>query len=293
MAEGGVVGGKAVQAGEQEGGGAVAGEARIEVGAKARAPGEPGHGVGLGRGQRAVAQGVVGAPEQAGGEEGEQEESNEGDGDHDYLIGAKRAGLQRETRLRSASKTTASRAPTTVASNWVPALARSSSAATSRGQGAAVAAIAGHRVPRVADEDDARAQRDVLAGQAVGVAAAVPALVAGAHDAAHGAQRLGRADDALADDRVLADERSSRPRRAGRACAGSRRGPRPCRCRAARRRAHHDVEVLGVEAEARAHAARASPATSCMWRCRSGSRSPSDGQQDLARLALRRARGRA
>ena len=57
--EGGVVGGKAVQAGEQEGRGAAAGEVRIEVGAKARAPGEPGHGVGLGRGQRAVAQGVV------------------------------------------------------------------------------------------------------------------------------------------------------------------------------------------------------------------------------------------
>src|SRR5512133_1027793 len=75
-----------------------------------------------------------------------------------------------------------------------------------RREGVAVAAIAGHRVPGVAREDDAGPERDALAGQAVGVAAAVPAFVAGAPDPADGAQRLGRADDALADDRVLADE---------------------------------------------------------------------------------------
>ena len=41
----------------------------------------------------------------------------------------------------------------------------------------AVAAVRRHRVPRVAGEDDPAGQRDQLAGEAVGVAAAVPALV--------------------------------------------------------------------------------------------------------------------
>ena len=47
----------------------------------------------------------------------------------------------------------------------------------------AVDAVGHHRVEGVADGDDAGAERDVLAGEAVGVAGAVPALVAGAHDA--------------------------------------------------------------------------------------------------------------
>ena len=41
----------------------------------------------------------------------------------------------------------------------------------------AVGAVGGHRVERVGDEDDPRAERDVLARQAVRVAAAVPGLV--------------------------------------------------------------------------------------------------------------------
>ena len=45
------------------------------------------------------------------------------------------------------------------------------------GHGAAVRAIAGQGVVVVDDADDARAERDVLAGQAVGIAGAVPALV--------------------------------------------------------------------------------------------------------------------
>ena len=46
----------------------------------------------------------------------------------------------------------------------------------------------------------------VLAGQPVRVAAAVPALVARAHEARHGPQRWSREQDALADDRVPAHE---------------------------------------------------------------------------------------
>lgn len=48
--------------------------------------------------------------------------------------------------------------------------------------GAAVRAIGCHRVVGVADGDDPRAEWDVLAGELIGVAAAVPALVARAHD---------------------------------------------------------------------------------------------------------------
>ena len=130
MAEGGVVGGEAVEAGEQQRGGAAVGQAGVEVGAKARAPRQPGHGVGLGCGPRAGAQRVVRAAQQADGDEGEQEESEERDGDHDHLSARRRAGLQRDAPVRFASNTTASSAATTSASNCVPALARSSSAAS-------------------------------------------------------------------------------------------------------------------------------------------------------------------
>ncbi len=66
---------------------------------------------------------------------------------------------------------------------------------------------AGHRLQRVAGGDDPRAERDLVAGEAVGVALAVPALVAGAHERRDGLQRRRRADDALPDDGVLLDDR--------------------------------------------------------------------------------------
>ena len=198
-----------------------------------------------------------------------------------------RAGLQREAPAWSASNTTASSAPTTSASNCVPALARSSAAASSRARGAAVAAVAGHRVPGVAGEDDARAERDGLAGQAVGVAAAVPALVAGAHDAPHGAQRLGRADDALADDRVLADEAPlGLVERAGLVQDRVRDGDLADVVQLGG--ADHDVEVLGVEAQARAHRAR-ELGDVVHVALQVGLALAQDGEQHLARLALGRA----
>src|SRR4051794_6710151 len=61
----------------------------------------------------------------------------------------------------------------------------------------AIRAVGRHRVVRVADEDDPRLERDLLARDAVGIAAAVPALVAVAHDLAHLLQLLDRRDDPL------------------------------------------------------------------------------------------------
>ena len=59
---------------------------------------------------------------------------------------------------------------------------------------------------RVADEDDARLERDVLAGDAVGVAAAVPALVTVADDRPHDLEPVDRRDDPLAELRMGLDE---------------------------------------------------------------------------------------
>src|SRR5438128_7015873 len=66
---------------------------------------------------------------------------------------------------------------------------------------------AGHRIKRVAHRDDARAERDLLTGEPIWVAATVPALVRGAHQRGHRRQRRGLAENALADDRVAAHER--------------------------------------------------------------------------------------
>ena len=72
---------------------------------------------------------------------------------------------------------------------------------------APVRAVGGHRVPGVADRDHARAERDRVAGEAVGVAAAVEALVARAHELRDVGQRRRGGQDALADERVAAHER--------------------------------------------------------------------------------------
>jgi len=63
-------------------------------------------------------------------------------------------------------------------------------------------------VQRVAGEDDARAERDRLARQAVGIAAAVPALVLVTHERAYAGEELDRREDLLPDHRVLLDRLS-------------------------------------------------------------------------------------
>ena len=80
--------------------------------------------------------------------------------------------------------------------------------ARAAGDAPAVGAVGGHRVEGVARRATiARAERDLLAGEAVRVAGAVPALVAGAHEPRDAAERGRGGDDALADQRVAADER--------------------------------------------------------------------------------------
>ena len=71
----------------------------------------------------------------------------------------------------------------------------------------AVGARGRHRVIGVADGDDAGADRDRLARQGVRISMSVPALVTGAHHLGHRDERGRRAQDPLADDGVLVDER--------------------------------------------------------------------------------------
>ena len=99
---------------------------------------------------------------------------------------------------------TASNASTTAASNWLPAPLRSSASAASVRHRRAPGTVGEHRVEGVADRDDARAERDVLAGQAVGVPAAVEVLAAGAHERGDGLQAAGAQEDALGDDGMVA-----------------------------------------------------------------------------------------
>src|SRR5918992_3568579 len=60
----------------------------------------------------------------------------------------------------------------------------------------------GHRLVGVTGEDDAGARRYLLAGQPVGIARAVPALVGAAHDRQHVREKLHRRQDLLPDHRV-------------------------------------------------------------------------------------------
>ena len=111
-----------------------------------------------------------------------------------------------------------------------------SSIARSTGQRGAVGTVVRHRVERVGDREDARGQRDLLVPQAHRVARTVPSLVVGAHDLDRAGQEPDRLHDVGADRRVLAHHPPFGLRPARRACTGSARGCRPCRCRAARTR---------------------------------------------------------
>ena len=94
----------------------------------------------------------------------------------------------------------------------------------------------GHRRERVADGEDARDQRDVLAGQAVEVAVAVPALVV-MPDAGPDDLDVGQvADDEVAERDVLLDDVVLVLGQACRACGGCGPGRRSCRRRGGGRR---------------------------------------------------------
>ena len=76
----------------------------------------------------------------------------------------------------------AQNASTTTGSNCVSGAAAQLGQRLGAARGGRYGRSLSHRVEGVADGDDAGAERDVLAGQAVGVAGAVPALVAGADE---------------------------------------------------------------------------------------------------------------
>ena len=94
---------------------------------------------------------------------------------------------------------------TTCGSNWVPAPAQLGDG-LGMGHRLTIRAVGRHRVVGVAREDDARADGDRVAGDAVGIPPAVPALVLVADDPGHAAQPRDGAQDALADDRVVLHE---------------------------------------------------------------------------------------
>src|SRR3954471_5758486 len=76
------------------------------------------------------------------------------------------------------------------------------------GQRGAVGAVARHRVERVGGRDDPRGQRDAVAAQAVGVAAAVPRLVRRAHEEREVLEPGDLGEQLLAGDRVAPDPRA-------------------------------------------------------------------------------------
>src|SRR5207248_6374813 len=68
--------------------------------------------------------------------------------------------------------------------------------------------VCGHRVERVANEDDPRLDRNLVAGLPVRITVAVPALVAAANDAADLREAVDRLEDPLAEPGVQLDDLS-------------------------------------------------------------------------------------
>src|SRR5262249_8085489 len=73
-----------------------------------------------------------------------------------------------------------------------------------------------HRVVRVADEDDPRLDRDLVANEPVGIAVTVEPLVTVAHDRPHLFEPVDRGDDLLAELRVSLDDLALRGRQRSR-----------------------------------------------------------------------------
>src|SRR5437763_15707438 len=73
-------------------------------------------------------------------------------------------------------------------------------------EAAPIRTVGRHRVVRVADEDDPRLERDVLAGDPVRIAGSVPPLMAVTNDRAHALEPVDRRDDLLAELRMGLDD---------------------------------------------------------------------------------------
>ena len=104
------------------------------------------------------------------------------------------------------STSATSSASTHAASSCTPARRRRIGHRLERRPPRLIAAVAGDRVVGVGDGDDARAERDVVALEPVGVARAVVALVVVAHHRADPRQQLDVGDDAVADGRMAAHD---------------------------------------------------------------------------------------
>ena len=115
--------------------------------------------------------------------------------------------------------------------------ARSSASACSTESAARYGRFGRHRVERVGDTEQAGFDRDLLAGELVRVAAAVPALVVVAHVRQCGPEVLDALDQAGAGDRMRPDLPPARLPSARRACGARSRRRRSCRRRGATRRA--------------------------------------------------------
>ena len=100
----------------------------------------------------------------------------------EYARGACALRATPRARLRVESRTCATSTRTTVGSNCVPARRISSLRASSGDRASRYGRLGGHRDVGVARAHDARRERDLLAGETVGIAAAVPVLVRRAND---------------------------------------------------------------------------------------------------------------
>ena len=142
-------------------------------------------------------------------------------------------GVVARTSAASSAPSVQSRSSASTASgaNCVPRSRLHSASASASVERLAVDPARRHRVPRLGESEEPRPGRDRLAGDAVRIARAVPALVVVADPAE--LLLVERLDGDLgARVRMVADLLELGWRRAGRAC-----GARPRRCRACRRRA--------------------------------------------------------
>src|SRR3954451_6940517 len=118
-----------------------------------------------------------------------------------------------------------------------------------------VGAVRRHRVEGVADRHDAGAERYLLTHQAVRIAAPVIALVTRADQPRHALERRCRAQDAVADDGVLAHEAPLGVVERAR-LVENRVGHGDLADVVQLRRAHHLVELLAAESEVGGNGAR-------------------------------------